>query len=285
MQTWAEWMDEVRRSQLFELLEQKQTEQAWPLFLQLYSNHVLQIVWRFAKDEDDRSDCFLFVCEQLSRKNCRRLRKFNPAGPAMFTTWLHAVVFNLCRDWRRTKFPRYRTFRSVSGLPEFEREVFHYHFERGMNLQETLEVLRYSYPHITRAQVADAAARLQKQITPRQRRFLLARRPKLESLSTGPESGSVVRDLPANDRSSEPEVAADRQQLELALNNALKALDPGDLLILTLRFQRDLSLAEIATVTGIVNAQAVDRQIQKIVETLRQKMTTLIDGNTDGKSV
>ena len=203
----------------------------------------------------------------------------------MFTTWLHAVVFNLCRDWRRTKFPRYRTFRSVSGLPEFEQEIFHYHFERGMNLQETMEVLRYSHPHITRAQVADATARLQKQITPRQRRLLLGRRPKLESLSTGPESGSVVRDLPANDRSSEPEVAADRQQLDTALNNALKALGPGDLLILRLRFQRDFSLAEIATVTGNANAQAVDRQIQKIVETLRQKMTTLIDGNTDDKSV
>jgi len=281
MQTWAEWMDEVRRSQLFELLEQKQTEQAWPLFLQLYSNRVLQIVWRFAKDEDDRSDCFLFVCEQLSRKNCRRLRKFNPVGPAMFTTWLHAVVFNLCRDWRRTKFPRYRTFRSVSGLPEFEQEIFHYHFERGMNLQETLEGLRYSYPHITRAQVADAAAKLQNRITPRQRRLLLARRPKLESLSTGPESGPAMRDLPADDRASEPEVAADRQQLDIALNNALRTLDPADLLMLRLRFQRDLSLTQIATLTGITNAQAVDRQIRKIVEALRQIMTSLISGNTD----
>ncbi len=281
MQTWAEWMDEVRRIQLFELLEQKQTEQAWPLFLQMYSNRVLQIVGRFAKDEDDRSDCFLFVCEQLNRKNCRRLRKFNPAGPAMFTTWLHAVVFNLCRDWRRTKFPRYRIFRSISGLPEFEREVFHYHFERGMNMQETLEVLRYSYPHINRAQLADAAARVQNHITPRQRRLLLARRPKLESLSTGPESGPAMRDVPANDRATEPEVAVDTQQLNVALRNALKELEPGDLLILRLRFQRDLSLTEIATLTGITNAQAVDRQIQKIVAVLRQIMTSLISGNTD----
>ena len=282
---WAEGMDEVRRSQLFELLEQKQTEQAWPLFLQLYSNRVLQIVWRFAKDEDDRSDCFLFVCEQLSRKNCRRLRKFDPVGPAMFTTWLHAVVFNLCRDWRRTKFPRYRIFRSVSGLPEFEREVFHYHSERGMNLQETLEILRYSYPHITRAQVADAAAKLQNQITPRQRRLLLARRPKVESLSARSEGSPAMRDLPADDESSDPEVAADNRQWEAALSNALKEFDPADLLILRLRFQRDLSLAEIATLTGIANAQAVDRQIQKIVDVLRQRMTALMGGNTDERSV
>ena len=281
MQTWAEWMDEVRRIQLFELLEQKQTEQAWPLFLQMYSNRVLQIIGRFAKDEDDRSDCFLFVCEQLNRKNCRRLRKFNPAGPAMFTTWLHAVIFNLCRDWRRTKFPRYRIFRSISGMPEFEREVFHYHFERGMNMQETLEVLRYSYPHINRAQLADAAARVQNHITPRQRRLLLARRPQLESLSTGPESGPATSDVPANDRASEPEVAADTQQLNVVLSNALKELEPGDLLILRLRFQRDLNLTEIATLTGITNAQAVDRQIQKIVAVLRQIMTSLISGNTD----
>jgi DNA-directed RNA polymerase specialized sigma subunit len=278
-------MEEVRRIQLFELLEQKQTEQAWPLFLQLYSDRVLRIVRRFAKNEDDRADCFLFVCEQLHRKNCRRLRKFDPAGPAMFTTWLHAVTFNLCRDWRRTKFPRYRIFRSISGLPDFEQEIFHCHFERGMNLQETLEALRYTYPHITRAEVADAAAKLQSHITSRQRRLLLARRPKLESLSSGQEGNPATQDLPDNDRSSEPEVAADRQQLDTALNNALKALEPGDLLILRLRFQRDLSLAEIATLTGVANAQAVDRQIQKIVEALRQKMTSLIGGNTDDRSV
>ena len=278
-------MDEVRRSQLFELLELKQAEQAWPLFLQLYSNRVLQIVRRFAKDKDDRSDCFLFICEQLRRDDCRRLRKFDPDGSAMFTTWLHAVVFNLCRDWRRTKFPRYRVFGSVSGLPDFDQEVFHYHFERGMNLQETKEMLRYSYPHITRHQVTDAAARIQKRITPRQRRLLLARRPKLESLSTGPESGPGVRDLPANDRSSEPEAAAGRQQLEMALNNAVAALDPSDLLILKLRFQRDLNLAEIATLTGITNAQAVDRRIQKIVGALRKRMRSLIGGNADDKSV
>jgi len=274
-------MDEEKSTQLFKLLERKQTEQAWPLFLQLYSNRILQIVRRFAKGEDDRSDCFLFVCVQLSRRNCKRLRKFDRAGRATFTTWLHAVVFNLCRDWRRTKFPRYRIFRSISGLPDFEQGVFHFHFERGMNLQETLEILRYSYPHITRARVADAAARLQNHITPRQRRLLLARRPKVESLSAKSESGATMRDLPATDRSTEPEVAADRQQLEEALNNALQALEPEDLLILRLRFQHDVSLAEIANLTGIANAQADDRQIQKFVEVLRQRMTSLIDGNTD----
>ena len=273
-------MNEVQRIQLFELLEQKRTELAWLLFLQLYSNHILQIVRRFSKDEDDRSDCYLFVCEQLGRKNCRRLRKFDPVGPAKFTTWLHAVVFNLCRDWRRTKIPRYRVFRSISGLPDFEQEVFHYHFERGMNLHETLETLRYSYPYATRAEVADAAAKLQNQITPLQRRLLLARRPKMESLSVGSESGPATRDLPANDQSSEPEVAAERQHLETALNDAIKEIDAKDLLVLRLRFQRDLGLAEIATLTGSANAQAVDRQIQKIVEALRQKMTSLIGGNT-----
>jgi len=274
-------MDQIQRIQLFELLDQQQTDQAWPLFLQLYSGRVLQIVRRFTKDEDDRADCFIFVCEQLRRKKCRRLRKFDPAGPAMFTTWLHAVVFNLCRDWRRTKFPRYRVFRSVSGLPEFEQEVFHLHFERAMNLQETLEALRYVHPHITRAQVADAAATIQKHITPRQRRLLLARRPKMESLSSGAEGGPATQDIPDNNPTSEPDFAADRQQLEVALNNALMKLAPADLLILRLRFQRDLSLAEIAILTGNSNAQAVDRKIQKIVEDLRQRMTSFIDGNSE----
>jgi RNA polymerase sigma factor (sigma-70 family) len=278
-------MDEAQLVRLFELLERKQTDEAWPLFLQVYSSRILQIANRFSTDGDEKSDCFLFVCEQLRQKDCRRLRRFDPSGSATFTTWLYAVVFNLCLDWRRIKHPRYRIFRSVSALSRFDQEVFHYRFERGMNLQGTVETLRYSFPQVTLSKVVDATARIEKQVSPRQRRFLQARRPRIDSLSAGPDEGQAMRDLPADEQVSNPEVAVDSQQLEAVLDVAVSELDPTEILILKLRYQHELSLAEIAVVTGLTNAQAVDRQVQKIVAVLRRKMASLIGGKSDEESV
>lgn len=65
--------------------------QAWSEFLAIYSPLILQVVHHFEHEEDRAEECFLFVCEQLSTNGCRRLRRFKPAGPAQFSTWLRVV--------------------------------------------------------------------------------------------------------------------------------------------------------------------------------------------------
>ena len=142
-------MDKAEQSIVLEYLADGRIDEAWPLFLRCYSPHVLQIVNRFVRNDDDKSECFLYVCERLHRRDCRRLKKFDPTGPAIFTTWLHAVVYNLCRDWYRTRFPRFQPFRSVAKLPEFDQRVFRFHYELKLSLAETYEHLRVTLPDIT----------------------------------------------------------------------------------------------------------------------------------------
>jgi RNA polymerase sigma factor (sigma-70 family) len=81
-------------------------QRAWREFLDAYAHVMARVVSYCESEEEDRADAFVFLCEQLHRDNCRRLRKFDPQGPASFTTWLHAVARNLCRDWRRKQFGR-----------------------------------------------------------------------------------------------------------------------------------------------------------------------------------
>ena len=97
---------------------------AWTDFLHFYSRILLQVVRLSERDPDYVSECFVFVCEHLSEKGFRRIRRFNPEGQALFTTWLRAVVRNLCVDWQRKEFGRPRMFRSVAQLSQLDQDVF-----------------------------------------------------------------------------------------------------------------------------------------------------------------
>jgi RNA polymerase sigma factor (sigma-70 family) len=112
--------DDPRIVPILDALSSGAGENAWAEFLRLYSPLVLKVSWHFARDSDQASNCFLFVCEHLARDRFRRLRCFRREGPARFSTWLHAVTRNLCLDWWRREFGRQRVFGSVARRPRVE---------------------------------------------------------------------------------------------------------------------------------------------------------------------
>jgi len=75
--------------------------EAWETFLGIYSSILYQTAVAYSDDEDEAADCYLYICEQLSRNSFRRLLKFKPEGSASLTTWLRVVSRNLCYDWHR----------------------------------------------------------------------------------------------------------------------------------------------------------------------------------------
>jgi RNA polymerase sigma factor (sigma-70 family) len=76
-------------------------EDAWTEFLHAYVRVVMQVISACERDSENRHECFVYACEQLCRNRFHRLRQFQPEGPATFSTWLRAVVRNLCVDWQR----------------------------------------------------------------------------------------------------------------------------------------------------------------------------------------
>ena len=105
-------MPEDSFDNILEQINTRDSEEAWGLFLDQYAATILQVVKHFERDSDFVPDCFQFVCEQLSANSFYRLTRFQPQGPAVFSTWLRAVVRNLCLDWRRKRFGRRRLFNS-----------------------------------------------------------------------------------------------------------------------------------------------------------------------------
>ncbi len=266
-------MEERANAGILSGLRSRLAQDAWAAFLESYSALILQVVHSFERDSDHVSDCFLFVCEQLSRKRFRRLRSFRPKGPANFSTWLRVVVRNLCLDWQRKEFGRHRVFESIARLPVLEREVFRSSYEQGLSLDEALAHLRASYPGLTKEQFEEAEEHIRQNLTPRQFWLLSTRLPRTVSLGDdllGIES-SPNQQIP--DPSPNPEALADFGERKGALERVLSSLSKQERLLVRLRFEQELTLQEVARIARLGDAQRADRRIREILERLRKAMS------------
>ena len=266
---------EAEQRQIANILDglgSRSCQQAWADFLECYSPLILQVVRLFEADPDDIADCFLFVCQQLAGNGFRRLRRFRPDGPASFTTWMRAVSRRLCLDWYRSAFGRARIFDSIARLSAFDREVFHLVYEQSLPLDEAVATLRARLGVLTAQQLGDSLGRIQHSLTPRQQWLLSTRKRRLEPLEA--ELGEVAR--PGldhlHDAAPDPEALAVRQEERAGLAQALASLPASDRLLVRLRFEEELTLEQVARLSGLSDAQAADRRIRKILNLLRQRL-------------
>ena len=245
---------------------------AWVQFLEEYSPILLQTIRHFERDPDHVSDCYLFVCQQLCRDRFRRLRRFRVDGSARFSTWLRAVVRNLCLDWHRQAMGRGWIFDSVAALAPADQEVFRLVFEQGASEDEVFPRLSARFPGWTRPQLAESVERIASALTPRQRWLLSVRLGRFGE-GRGPAKGDVEEDshpvelLP--DGVPSPESQAMRGQESKRLRQAMDRLAADDQLLLQMRFEQELTLEQVARIMGLENAQAADRRIREVLKRLR----------------
>ncbi len=246
-------------------LGSRASEQAWEEFLEACSPLVLQVIRFFERDPDPVADCFLFVCEQLRANRFRRLRRFRPEGPACFSTWLRAVVRNLCLDWHRRESGRHRVFRVVEALGFLERAVFSCRFREGLSRHETLLSLRCRFPELTEPQLLASEERVRQSLTPRQL-WLVSQPRKAVYLALENEDGAE-RQL--RDPDPSPEEALSFSEQRGLVERALRRLPDSERLLVRLRFEEGLTLEQIARITGLGNPQRVERHIKGLLERLR----------------
>jgi len=246
--------------------------QAWSEFLDVYAPLLLQVVHRFEYEEDRAEECFLFVCEQLSANGCRRLRRFQPAGPASFSTWLRLVTRNLCLDWRRRENGRLRAFRSVSRLGALDRRVADCIYERGMSLRETLLALQTFHPSLTEEQLSESLRRVRESLDSRQLWLLGRRRKKLQSLERDSASSNERFEAQIADPDPSPEGLAEIAERRSALTRALARLDSEERLLVRLRYEEGLTLDQVSQLAGLGNPQRADRRIREVLARLRREL-------------
>jgi RNA polymerase sigma factor (sigma-70 family) len=265
-------MNDESVTDLFARLSAGQADAAWREFLERYSAVIMHTVRRHESDHDRASDCFLHVTAALSDDGFRRLLTFRPDGPARFRTWLLAVVSNLCVDWRRRQDGRTRPIQAVTRLPELDQLVYRYIYQLGLSRAQCLLTLKPQFPDLTDRQLSVINGRLFALLTPQQRFQSSTRRRMTISLDgrSTPEDDGPAGQL--EDPDAGPEALALQAQQQARLEAALQQLPPQQRLLLRLRFEQDLTLAEVARLTRQPDPFRVNRQIQAALAALADLM-------------
>lgn len=235
---------------------------AWQRFLDAYSNLLRHVVIQFEAGSEPARDCFDFVCAKLSDDDFRRLRTFDPDGPARFETWLTSVACNLCRDWRRSRYGRRRDPETIKRLSAFDRQVFDLVYRQALTLPECLQILRATLPNFVPREFHKAHARLQESLSSQQRWHWSKDRSApaaldpdcLGSGDPGPEARCL-----------------DNEDIEV-VRKALARLDPEVRLILQMRYWQDLTYREIATLLDIGDVFATRRAVDRALKSLQKAM-------------
>ena len=268
-------------SDLHQRLSSDDAETGWASFLDDYGSLIYHIAGRYGHSPERVDDCFLYICEALCEDSYKRLRRFDVDGPASFKTWLRVVVNNLCIDWRRKHIGRPRPFRAIMELPELDQLVYRAVFEAGMSMPECLHSLQPRYPELTSAQVSEIVGRLHTLLTPRQHWLLMARNRETVSLSDSDET-RPQSDVQSTDPG--PESLAELEQQREALLAAMAHLSAFQRLLLRLRYQDDLTLKEVARLTGLGDPFRAKRQIQAALDALAAHMDAEIAAASRKKS-
>ena len=257
---------------LLEQLSSGRVDAAWSEFLARYSPLIMHVVRRHGLNDDRSTETFNHVCASLSDDGFRRLLSFRPDGPARFRTWLIAVVANLCVDWRRKERGRVRPLRCVSRLPELDQQVYYCIYERRMSRVQCLQALMPRFPELTGATVSEINARLFAFLTPQQRWQLSVRTPTLKPMVCDARSEDDDAARQVAEPGPGPDELTAHLQEQRRLQDALSKLPAEQRLLLRLRYEQELTLAEVARLTGQSDPFRANRKIQVALDTLADLM-------------
>ncbi|RJO69002.1 MAG: sigma-70 family RNA polymerase sigma factor [Myxococcales bacterium] len=267
---------------------------AWREFLDTHGDFIYRIARRFGgAHEDDAADLFLYIIDALAPVD--QTGSAGPGGPrfraylktlvqypdSTFAAWLAQVCANLCRDWRREHYGRRTAPKAVEDMGTAAVELFKSIYWQGRSRAETLHRMLAERHVADENEFESLALDVECALGEAQRWSLLAsgnRRSSPMSLDSdgfGDDGKGGPIDTP--DRQPGPEaetertLAAEKVGLVCRIFEKLLAGKPETVRrAIAFWSENTLKAREIAQLSGLLDADAVYREVEKFKEELRR---------------
>jgi RNA polymerase sigma factor (sigma-70 family) len=174
----------------------------------------------------------------------------------------------------------------VARLSDFDQEVFHLICRQGFSIEDCVVVMQQNFAEVSAEQIDASVQRLRNTLSPHQLWLLNTRRTRTTSLSAD-EEGSLTPVREIQDTAPDPETRTALQESADGLHRALARLCNSDRLLLQLRFEQEMTLAEVAKMFSLKDAQTADRRIRDALARVRELLgvEAEVAGNAAAKSV
>ena len=186
---------------------------------------------RFAMSADDAEEFRSWVNVKLIEEDYRVLRSFS--GRSSMATYLTTVIQNLARDYRTSRWGRWRPTAAAErlGLVAVQLETL---IDRdGFSLDEAAEMLRANHGvRMTRLELAELAARLPSRVRLR--------------FAGDDEVATAASGTRADQRVEETERAGLLERARRVLESCLAELGLEDRLVLQMHYQSGLAISAVA---------------------------------------
>lgn len=217
---------------------------------------ILACVGRRLGARDEAEDFASWAKLRLIENDYAILAKFE--GRASFGTFLHTVVVNLARDYRISRWGKWRPSAAAKRLGTLAVELETALVRDGLALEEAVSTIIGRHSETDRDELETLAAQLPERMP---RRF---------------EGEETIEHLPApNDRPDHGLVAESNRAVlaraEAALAQSIGKLDAEDRYILALRFREGFTVARIAPLLGIRQRLLYSR-LEKLLHGLRHEL-------------
>jgi RNA polymerase sigma factor (sigma-70 family) len=207
-------------------------------------------------DESEAEDFASIVKLKLIENDYAVIRKFQ--GRSNFSTYITMVVTNMLHDYRIHHWGKWHASAEAKRLGDLAVDLEQLLHRDGRSIDEALPILRGRYPEATPERLKEIAERLPQR---RARRHMV-------DLS---EAEGVAMD----DSTDEGVLAAERQstsqRLSCAMREALAHLEDNDRLLLQLRFDSRMTVAQIARALQI-EPKLLYRRMEKLLRDLRAEL-------------
>ncbi|MBN1163695.1 MAG: sigma-70 family RNA polymerase sigma factor [Candidatus Krumholzibacteriota bacterium] len=250
-------------------------EESWHFFVGKYSLFIKNVISRYVSDEELVGELYISLLEKLKLK---KLASFT--AKSTFSTWLFIVTRNHCRDHFRTQQGIRHIQSAMENLNRLDSRFFTLFYLQSLPLHEIYYSLRLEFgKELSYLDLLNTMERIEKEIEDRKLGRLLhklltaeyqAELPALEEVISNPDICRLYRTVPPS-----PDSILDSKNLEQVLINlqeAVAKLPDRDRLILKLRYEHGESARRISDIIGLRNAKAVYRQIDKLLEFLKQDL-------------